>query len=95
MKRQIFEVYARVVDSAGSYHILDGYPKTFDSKHYNNDIDKTLNRARSDAFENASTFTGPTGETRQLQTVTICTADGTLVERYAFGKIADIEPLTE
>ena len=30
MKRQIFEVYARVVDAAGSYHILDGYPKTFD-----------------------------------------------------------------
>jgi len=90
MRRQIFEVFARVVDSAGSYHILDGYPKTFDSKHYNNDIDKTLNRARSDAFANASTFTGSSGETRQLQTVTVCTADGTLVEKYSFGAIADV-----
>ncbi|MBR3240245.1 MAG: hypothetical protein IKF99_17620 [Oscillospiraceae bacterium] len=95
MKRQIFEVCARIVDANGAYHVMDGYPKTYDSRGYNNDIDKALNRAKSDALNVASTFTSGAGDTRQLQTVTICTADGTLVERYAFGKIADIEPPTE
>ena len=90
MKRQIFEVYARIVDANGTYHIMDGYPKTYDSRGYNNDIDKTLNRAKSDAFNMASTFTSGAGDTRQLQTVTVTTADGALVEKYSFGAIADV-----
>jgi len=45
MKRQIFEVYAKVVDANGNYNTLSGYPKTFDSRSYDNDIDKTLLRA--------------------------------------------------
>ena len=45
MKRQIYEVYAKVVGSDGSYSTLSGYPKAFDSRNYNNDIDKTLMRA--------------------------------------------------
>ena len=45
MKRQIYEVYAKVVGSDGSYNTLSGYPKAFDSRVYDNDIDKTLLRA--------------------------------------------------
>ena len=90
MVRQIFEVFARIVDANGAYHILDGYPKQYDSRSYNNDVDKTLKRAQSDAFDVASTFTGGSGDTRQLQCVTITTADGVLVEKHSFGKIADV-----
>lgn len=90
MKRQIFEVYARIVDSTGQYHILEGYPKTFDSKNYGNDVDKALKRAQSDAYSVASDFSGGAGDTRQLQTVTISTADGTLVDKIKFGALAEV-----
>lgn len=45
MKREIYEVYANIVDANGSYNALSGYPKTFDSKNYGNDLDKTRQRA--------------------------------------------------
>ena len=45
MKREIFEVYAKIVSSAGNYTTLGGYPKIFDSMSYDNDIDKAKKRA--------------------------------------------------
>lgn len=48
MQRAIFEVYAKVVDANGSYNTLSGYPKVFDSRHYNNDIAKILQRAQGE-----------------------------------------------
>ena len=51
MNREIFIVYASIVDSNGTYNNLSGYPKTFDSRNYNHDIDKTLLRASGDFSE--------------------------------------------
>ena len=51
MARQIFIVNAQIVDANGAYHILDGYPKTFDSNNYQNDVDKAQKRADGDASE--------------------------------------------
>ena len=45
MKREIYEVYAKIVSSAGNYTTLGGYPKIFDSMSYDNDIDKAKKRA--------------------------------------------------
>ena len=45
MKREIYEVYAKIVSSAGNYTTLGGYPKIFDSMSYDNDIDKARKRA--------------------------------------------------
>lgn len=45
MQRAIFEVYAKVVDSNGTYNTLSGYPKVFDSVSYDGDIAKTRQRA--------------------------------------------------
>ena len=88
MKRQIYEVYAKIVDANGTYNTLSGYPKAFDSKSYDNDIDKTLNRATS---EFASTWaTLLKREDRQLQTVILMSADGFVVDKKVIGKIADI-----
>ena len=86
--RQIFEVDARIVDGAGAYTHLTGYPKPYDSRHYGNDIDKTLNRAKGDAY----TVFGDmcTKDTRQLQTVTVTTADGQVIDRLTLGQIADL-----
>lgn len=88
MKRQIFEVYAKVVDANGTYNTLNSYPKTFDSRTYNNDIDKTLMRATS---EFASTWSAMClREDRQLQMVMLMTADGFVIDKKVIGKIADL-----
>lgn len=88
MKRQIFEVYAKVVDSSGAYNTLSGYPKVFDSKNYNNDIDKTLMRATG---EFATTWGQLClREDRQLQMVMLMTADGFVIDKKVIGAIADL-----
>lgn len=88
MKRQIFEVYAKVVDGSGAYNTLSGYPKTFDSRNYNNDIDKTLMRATG---EFATTWGQLCiREDRQLQMVMLMTADGFVIDKKVIGAIADL-----
>ena len=51
MAREIFEVYAKIVDANGSYNTLTGYPKVFDSKNYNDDTQKAYNRAYGEYHE--------------------------------------------
>lgn len=88
--RQIFEVFPRIVDASGGYSIPSGYPKKYDSHIYSDDVDRALLRAKSDAYTLAAGFTGGAGDTRQLQCVTITTADGALVEKIVVGAIADL-----
>ena len=88
MERQIYEVYAKVVDSTGAYNTLSGYPKAFDSRNYDNDIDKTLMRATG---EFANTWGAMClREDRQLQMVLLMTADGFVIDKKVIGKIADL-----
>lgn len=89
MKRQIYEVYAKVVDASGTYNTLSGYPKVFDSHVYNDDINKTLMRATG---EFASTWGAMClREDRQLQTVLLMTAEGFIIDKKVIGQIADLE----
>ena len=88
MKRQIFEVYAKVVDANGTYNTLSGYPKAFDSRSYDNDIDKTLRRATGEFAETYGAMCK--NDTRQLQTVILMSADGTIIDRKFIGAIADL-----
>jgi hypothetical protein len=88
MKRQIYEVYAKVIDASGAYNTLSNYPKVFDSRTYNNDIDKTLMRATG---EFASTWGAMClREDRQLQMVLLMTADGFVIDKKVIGQIADL-----
>lgn len=88
MKRQIYEVYAKVVDASGAYNTLGGYPKVFDSRSYDNNIDKTLMRATG---EFASTWGAMClREDRQLQMVMLMTADGFVIDKKVIGEIADL-----
>lgn len=88
MQRQIYEVYAKVVDANGTYNTLSGYPKVFDSRHYDNDIHKTLLRATGEFASTWSEFC--TREDRQLQMVLLMTADGLIIDRKTVGAIADL-----
>ena len=95
MQRQIFMVYAHVVDSTGKLSILDGYPKAYDSKVNGNDVDKAQNRALADAHGLLAEMY--TKDTRQLQLVRVETADGFELFKQAIGALAplpDPEPET-
>lgn len=87
MKRQIFEVYAKVVDATGAYNTLSSYPKTFDSRSYDGDIDKALKRATGEFCETFGAMCK--NDSRQLQTVILMSADGFIIDRKNIGEIAD------
>ena len=87
MERQIFIVSASIVDANGAFNFLSGYPKTFDSKNYGGDIDKTRLRASGDFADAKGAMCKR--DDRQLQTVTLETADGFQLERWSYGAIAE------
>ena len=89
MKREIFVVNANVVDANGAFNPLTGYPKTFDSKYYDNDIDRTRQRAYSEYYAALSAM-GKV-DTRQLQYATIVqVSSAVMIERHMFGALADL-----
>lgn len=96
MVRNIFEVYAKVVDANGAYNTLSGYPKVFDSRSYDNSVEKALKRARGEFHETFGAMCKR--DDRQLQTVILMQADGKQIERQTIGAIAldpDPEPEVE
>lgn len=88
MQRQIFIVNAQIVDANGAYANLSGYPKTFDSHLYGDDINKAQRRAIGDMSECFGAMCKR--DDRQLQTVLCMTADGFVVEKRSIGRIADL-----
>lgn len=94
MTRVIYEVHAKIVDANGAYNTLSGYPKVFDSKNYDNDTEKTLQRARGEFYSTISAMCNR--DDRQLQSVLLLTADGRTVDRQSIGEVADLpDPNTE
>lgn len=93
MKRQIYLVNAWIVDANGALHILDGYPKTFDSKNYGNDIEKSQRRAEGEFSEAWGAMCKR--DDRQQQTVTLMTADGFMLDKKSSGQLADVEAPAE
>ena len=92
MIRQIYIVRASVVDANGSWNELDDYPKTFDSKTYEknygeNAVNIAKKRAEGDAAEAWSKMCKV--DNRQVQLVTVTTADGFEVLKYEEGKLAE------
>ena len=83
MARQIFIVDAMVVDSNGTFNRIQGYPKQFDSRSYGDDIDKTQRRAEGDMSETWGAMCKI--DTRQIQTVTLSTADGFQLDKKTMG----------
>lgn len=98
MKREAYEIHMSVVDANGTLTVdPSGYPKTVDSRSYDNDLEKTMNRAKGllGAAESAMS----TQDTRQVQYgYIIRVSDGLQIEKRLFGKLAELpdpEPVTE
>jgi hypothetical protein len=92
--RQIFIVDAHIVDANGTFNYLEGYPKRFDSRSYQGDVDKAQRRAEGDMSEAWGAMCKI--DTRQIQTVTLTTADGFQLDRKTMGAFpAEPEPNQE
>jgi len=90
MARQIFKVDAFIVDANGTYAMLSGYPKIFDSRNYQDDIDKAQRRADGDMSEAWGAMCK--NDTRQIQTVVLSTVDGFQIEKRTMGGFPVDEP---
>lgn len=93
MARQIFIVDAHIVDANGTFNYISGYPKRFDSNSYDGDIDKAQKRAEGDMSEQWGAFCKR--DDRQMQTVTLMTADGFMIDHKSMGAYKDPEPQPE
>lgn len=87
MARNIFIVNAYIVDANGTFNVLSGYPKNFDSNNYNYDVDKALKRAQGELSEVWGAFCKR--DDRQLQVVTLTQANGQLIDRKSDGFLQD------
>lgn len=89
MLREIYEVYAKVVDANGAYNTLSGYPKVYDSHQNNDDCEKTRQKAYGEYHSVLGTMYNRTD--RQCQTAMIIRAnDGLQIEKTCIGNIADL-----
>ena len=91
MARQIFIVNAFIVDANGTFNYIQGYPKKFDSRSYDDDIDKTQRRAEGDMSEAWGAMCKV--DTRQNQTVTLGTVDGFQLDKKSSGQFVEPEPV--
>jgi hypothetical protein len=89
MRREIYEVHAKIVDANGTYNSLSGYPKVYDSKSYGNDLEKTLQRARGGLYEALEAMAKI--DTRQVQEAYIIrVSDGLQIELEKLGELAEL-----
>ena len=96
MKREAYEIHLSVVDANGTITVdPTGYPKTVDSRSYDNDLERTMNRARG--LLGAAESSMSTQDTRQVQYAYIVrVSDGMQIDKRVFGNIAELpDPETE
>ena len=90
MARNIFTVNATIVDANGTFNVLSGYPKNFDSRSYDDDVAKARKRADGEFAETWGAFCKR--DDRMIQTVTLTNVKGELLDRKSMGEFAVEEP---
>lgn len=94
VQREIYQVIANIVDANGTFNPLTGYPKTFDSRSYDNDLDKTMQRAYGQWHQALADMSKV--DTRELQVAGIIRmSDGVQVEYARFGYLHPLPDPTE
>jgi len=89
MKREIYEVYAKVVDANGAYNTLSGYPKVFDSHQYNDNLDKARKRAYGEYYEVLGQMCKRDDRQQQIAMI-LRGSDGVQIESMYLGTINDL-----
>ena len=90
MERQIYIVTAQIVDANGTFNFLANYPKTFDSRNYQDDTEKARRRAEGDFSEVWGAMCKR--DDRMLQTVTLSTVDGFQIDSRSNGGFEEETP---
>ena len=91
MKREIYEVAAKVVDASGGYNNLTGYPKSFDSHQNNDDLDKTRNKAYAEFDSAGSAGYTAAANGRPLTIVSIVRiSDGLQIDKKCIGAMPEL-----
>ena len=94
MEQEIFAVYAHIVDANGTFNLLSGYPKSFKSTSYDNDIEKTQKRAIGEWHEVMGAFAKR--DDRQVQTAFVMrVSDGVEIASGSYGKLPNLETEAE
>jgi hypothetical protein len=87
--REIYVVTAYIVDANGTFNALTGYPKTFDSKNYGHDLDKTRQRAYGDWHDVLGAMCKV--DTREVQIAGIVrVSDGMQIESARIGNLKEL-----
>lgn len=89
MNRQVFRVDAWIIDSNGTYSALSGYPKTFDSHNYSDDIPKAQRRAEGDLSETWGAMCKR--DDRTVQTIIMTDINGAQLIRKSSGSLFEEE----
>ena len=91
MKREIYQVEAKAVDTSGGYNNLTGYPTFFDSKTNDNDCEKAMNKAYASYEAAASAGHTASVSGRPLTIVSLMrVSDGKQLEKKQIGKMPDV-----
>lgn len=90
MARTILTVNAtQVVTSQanprGIKSVVSGYPKDFDSKDYNDDIELTMKKAKADYYNRLGAMYDDVNENRIMKTMTLEAADGRQILHESIG----------
>lgn len=96
--RNIFTVNATqvVVSEAhpeGAYSVFTGYPKNYDSRDYNDDIELTRIVANAEYSDRVKQFA--LSKTRAKWTVTLTNADGDVLNKRTWGAFPEPTPEEE
>lgn len=87
--REIYIVNAQIVDANGTFNTMSGYPKTFDSKNYSDDVEKAQRRAEGEFSECWGAMCKR--DDRMIQTVTLSTVSGFQLDRKTSGEFPSEE----
>lgn len=91
--RNIYIVTAEIVDANGTFNYLSGYPKTFDSRSYQDNVDTAKKRAEGDMFETWGAMCKR--DDRQIQAVSLSDVYGNLIEKKSMGDFPENQPEPE
>lgn len=97
MKREIYEVVAKVVDATGAYNNLPGYPVSFDSHQNYDDINRTEAKAYASFFSACSQGETARSNGRPLTVVSLIQmSTGMEIEGRRIGAMPELpDPVVE
>ena len=100
MARTILTVNAtQVVTSEanprGIKSVVSGYPKDFDSKNYNDDLELTMKKAKADYYNRLGIMYDDTNESRIMKTVTLEAIDGHQILHECIGTLIESSELID